>query len=166
MNNAKLYISEEYGVSVTLSAEFQATIVKLARNAGANETGSVLIGTYTDDYSVVIKRGSYIPDGSMGGKMWYKRGKDGLNKYYKDVFRDSGGSEYYIGEWHSHPNGSVSPSDIDDATMTSISRDMSNRGIVSVIVGGNIGKSPIFGVSVYIGDRRIDLCYHRKTSIG
>lgn len=166
MDEDILFQSEDLDLSVKIGAGVLSEIVKLVVCAGANETGSVLIGSYIDDRSVLITRCSFIPKGSRGCRCRYKRGTQGLREYYQKVFRDSGGKEYYVGEWHFHPGGEVSPSAIDDSTMACISHEMNDRGMVSVIVGGSIATKPEIGVSVYIGKRRIALRCQNTTSIG
>jgi integrative and conjugative element protein (TIGR02256 family) len=50
---------------------------------------------------------------SRAGKYWFERDPESANQYLDDLFEKSEGSVFYLGEWHTHPERSIEPSDKD-----------------------------------------------------
>ena len=61
------------------------------------------------------------------------------------------GGVYYLGEWHSHPNGVPKPSGMDDENQFAISNDKKTDCPESIllIIGGGIKTNPSLGCFVY-----------------
>ena len=102
------------------------------------ETGGILIGNYSDDMrTAVIRSVSKAPIDSKRGKASFKRGIKGLIDVLNKAWAESG--DYYLGEWHYHPNNSSKPSRTDVQQMNELSR---NRRLkcpepILLIIGGN-----------------------------
>ena len=137
-------------------------MIKIAETANGNEIGSVLIGHYSKDgHSAFVDETRPPPPGSIGRRMSFCRSARGISSFFKQLFRNSKGRKYYVGEWHLHPMGAITPSIIDDRTMESISKDHDSHGCVSIILGGSNLADPQVGVSVYLNDSRVDLIERR-----
>ncbi len=83
---------------------------------------------------------------------WGKLGIVQIRKYK--------GKMYYIGDWHTHPNGSSTPSKTDDINQSAVASDKKANcpENILVIIGGSLNESPEIGVYVYSRRKgRIDL---------
>lgn len=158
MSSGRRYISRDGLISVIITQSCLSEMVKMCKTAHGNEIGSVLFGHYSvDGYSVFVDGTRPAPVGSIGKRMSFWRSPRGLASFFRRLFKKSNGDRYYIGEWHLHPGCSIAPSHCDDRTMTSISKDHGSHGVVSIILGGRSCDDPLIGVSVYIGNSRVDL---------
>lgn len=84
-----------------------------------NETGGILIGRYEDGQrTAVILEVTGPPAGSSWGRTWFRRGAGDINALLERRWREG---VYYLGEWHTHPNGAPDPSPDDLRAMLSIS---------------------------------------------
>ena len=105
-----------------LSQAFEA-IEKACSLDNTKETGGILIGKYSNDFSTaIIHEATYPPDDSRKGDSWFARGiiglKEVLLKYWQSKDR-----KYYIGEWHYHPTIHLQPSRTDLNQMYKIRDD-------------------------------------------
>lgn len=158
MSSERRYISSDGLISVIIAQSCLSEMIKMCKTARGNEVGSVLIGHYSEDgYSVFVDGTRPTPVGSIGKRMSFWRSSRGLASFFRRLFKKSNGDRYYIGEWHLHPGSSVVPSDRDDRTGESISNDHGSHGVVSIILGGKSCDNPQVGVSVYLGNSRVDL---------
>jgi integrative and conjugative element protein (TIGR02256 family) len=127
-------------------------ITDYARNALPNETGAVLIGSYSDDgYTARIEDTGPLPPDSKGMPCSFQRGVSGLKGFLSKIFSHSSGKRHYIGEWHSHPGGAPSPSNTDDITLHAICKDVKSDCPETILLLISIfpHRGPRFGVLVY-----------------
>ena len=100
------------------------------------ETGGILIGNYSSDQAIAnILQITPPPKNSRRSKCTFYRGIDGLKKIL-DLAWDQG--QYYLGEWHYHPNASSTPSKTDKKQMIILSQDSKLKcpEPILIIVGG------------------------------
>ncbi len=113
-------------IKFKVSLGVEAKIERALRQSGDFETGGILIGNKIEDNSFEIVDVSVSNEDNKYSIASFIRGIKKsdmlLRKHYK---RKSG---YYIGEWHSHPKFSLSPSRQDIATMFGILAD-DNYGV-------------------------------------
>ena len=88
-----------------------------------NEFGGILIGTYSDSGKVVNINETCVPTKFQSSKFLFKRYVKNLNKRIKKLYYDSNGDVIYVGEWHSHPNGSSHYSQKDLNSISEIASD-------------------------------------------
>ena len=100
-----------------LSEEVAAAVKKQALQAFPNETGGFLVGRYSDDGKSAIVEMVIAPPKSVAGPTSYQRETDGMNVLWDKLY-DEG--LIFLGEWHSHPQGSASYSSTDKTAMTNI----------------------------------------------
>lgn len=133
----------EYGVGnfkLSISQEHIAKMAALIKSAKTSETGGIIIGYYTDtDNVAVVTNITGPPPDSQSGRTWFKRGVQGLKKVLHDSWRQD---EFYIGEWHFHPLGSVSPSGQDYKQMNEIaaSKKYHCPEPVMIIIAGSFNQ--------------------------
>lgn len=106
-----------------------------------NETGGVILGTYD-----MVRKIVYLvdtipsPPDSTEWPTVYIRGCKGLGRAIKQVDAKTAGNLEYVGEWHSHPDGStVMPSTDDMKAFEWLSDNMWTAGLppLMIIVGPN-----------------------------
>ena len=100
------------------------------------ETGGILIGNYSSNQAIAnILQITPPPKNSRHSKCTFYRGIDGLKRIL-DLAWDQG--QYYLGEWHYHPNASSAPSNIDKNQMIVLSQDQKLKcpEPILIIVGG------------------------------
>ena len=106
------------------------------------ETGGILVGSYNDSFNCAqIERASGPPLDSKQTPVFFKRGIRRLNRWLDMLWEKN--RQYYLGEWHFHPNGRPNPSGQDLSQMAAIS---SNNRIrcpepILLIVGGRPDRS-------------------------
>jgi len=80
-----------------------------------NEFGGFLLGKYSEDFKSVVIESIILPNKYKASPTLFQRSTKDLEKLFKKEYHDN--NRYYIGEWHSHPNGSTMYSTIDLSTM-------------------------------------------------
>lgn len=148
--------------TVIISASCVESMLTTARNAYPKEIGTSLIGFYSDDgFDAFICELAPLPPDSKGLRGLFIRGVKGMSAFFKRLRNQYDGKRYYVGEWHSHPNGLPYPSEsLDSCTMSAISLDKRTNcpECILLIVGGDVFNSPQLGVYVYSRTKgRIDL---------
>ena len=110
--------------SSTLKKIYQQRAQKLP-----NETGGVLIGSF-DFYHLIcyIVDSLDSPKDSKEYPFAYIRGHEGLLSKIHDIENLTVGNLTYVGEWHSHPSNSISPSNDDNILLNYISQYMFKQG--------------------------------------
>jgi hypothetical protein len=101
-----------------------------------NETGGVLLGSYDMERKLlyIVDMLSSPPD-SEEWPTSYKRGCIGLAQAVREIQDRTLMNLEYIGEWHSHPEGSgTGMSKIDDVAMKEIKGEMSKAGLPGLIL--------------------------------
>ena len=121
-----------------------------------NETGGIMIGYYSDDLSFAkVTKLTSPPAGSICRAFSFIReGKSLariLDKYWEK-------KQYYLGEWHFHPNASARPSRTDLNTMQKLAGTESIHcpEPILFIIGGN-NTSWAFSCYVFANGSEIQL---------
>jgi integrative and conjugative element protein (TIGR02256 family) len=110
--------------TVFLEADFLEKSYGVAKKHLPKESGSTLVGSYSDDGRVARISGiGPISIDSAGTAFSFTRGVNGVKKYFAKLFKETGGITHYLGEWHSHPNGYPRPSRTDEINMVAIAND-------------------------------------------
>lgn len=93
-------------------------IKEVGINKYPNEFGGFLLGKYSKDLSTLFITRFLLPIKYKGHPMSFERSTDGLTKLLHEIFVTT--KEYYVGEWHTHPNSSTSYSSTDLHAMRTI----------------------------------------------
>ena len=102
-----------------IAAAQTRTIITACKAAGRNETGGVLIGTYSADHDcAIVKRVCGPPPDSQFGPTWFFRGVRGVQQVVDQYWRRRTG--YYLGEWHFHTFARPELSDLDRRSIRGI----------------------------------------------
>jgi integrative and conjugative element protein (TIGR02256 family) len=132
-----IYRSENNQYNFLLSKDCLNKILKYIKKAERHETGGILIGAYSEDHSMaMLKKITGPPSDSKHGFTWFERGLKGLQKLLNSLW---GLGEYYLGEWHFHPQAPPNPSLQDVSQMKAISKSKSYGcpEPILLIIGGD-----------------------------
>ena len=108
----------------------------MCRESGDLETGGVLVGRYSDAHdTAIVTRVWGPPEDSIRRRTSFWRGTQGLQKQLDALWK---AREFYLGEWHYHPQGAGQPSIGDKRQMARIadSLDYNTPEPVLIVVGG------------------------------
>ena len=97
-----------------------------------NENGGMLAGRYSADRHTVYIEKVVVPMEKLTGRTTFMRNTKGLEKVWNQLAKDG---LRYVGEWHSHPNGSTQYSGTDLAAMIDIEKEVAIENPILLIVG-------------------------------
>ena len=125
-----------YLASDELYIEIQASVfnqIQLqAEGEYPNENGGMLAGRYSVDRHTVYIEKAVVPVEKLTGRTTFKRSANGLKKVWEQLAKDG---LRYVGEWHSHPNGTSQYSSTDLAAMVDIEKEVAIENPLLLIVG-------------------------------
>lgn len=123
-----------YNVNLTNRAFEQ--MISYCNKAKIYETGGILIGNYSHSQTMAnILQITPPPKDSKHTRNNFWRGSIGLKKILDSVWNQG---QYYLGEWHYHPNASSLPSSVDIEQMIKLSQDkkLNCPEPILIIIGG------------------------------
>lgn len=138
--------------TVYLSEKCYLKILVISKQFLPNEIGSSIIGHYSYyGFEAYIEDLSPLSIDSISNRFLFLRGVKGLKEFYEELNKKHLQKKYYIGEWHSHPDGAPTPSSTDDINQLAISNDRKTKcpESILVIIGDNIKKDPSYNIFVY-----------------
>lgn len=137
-----------------LGADQTAKILDECASAGGNETGGLLIGTYSESHNcaVVTLVCGPAPD-SRAGPTWFHRGTRGVQRLLDRYWQRRAG--FYLGEWHFHPFAAPIPSGTDYRSIRRIAHsELYNcPEPILLIVGGDPRGAWTASAAVFPRDR-------------
>lgn len=123
---------------VRLGSHQLKTLLALCRESGPVETGGLLIGKYNAAHdTALVTRVWGPPKDSIRKRTSFRRGTHGLQSQLDSLWRTT--QEYYLGEWHFHPEGAAQPSKSDIRQMVRIAKSLqyNTPEPLLIIVGGS-----------------------------
>lgn len=125
-----------YLASDDLYIEIKASVfnqIKLqAEGEYPNENGGMLAGRYSADRHTVYIEKVVVPVEKLTGRTTFMRKTNGLEKVWEQLSQEG---LRYVGEWHSHPNGSTQYSGSDLAAMIDVEKEVAIENPILMIVG-------------------------------
>ena len=126
------YHLASYNLYIEITASVFNLIRLQAEGEYPNENGGMLAGRYSADRHTVYIEEVVLPIEKRTSKTTFMRNTKGLEKvwiqYAKEGLR-------YVGEWHSHPNGSTQFSSTDLTAMVDIEKEVDIENPILLIVG-------------------------------
>lgn len=115
-----------------------------------NEFGGFLIGYYENDFTTLVIQGTILPKKYNGTPSLFSRSSIGIDNILRDLYNENP-QKYYVGEWHTHPNGLSQYSQTDLNAMIEISNceTVSIVNPVLLILGINIKGLNNYSFYVY-----------------
>lgn len=142
------YLAADRSVAVDLEPRAVETMLDLSGRAGDLETGGVLVGRYSEyGDRVIVTQATGPPRDSRQTPAGFVRGIAGLTRRLQREWRDAA---YYVGEWHSHPMASATPSTVDVTQIMAFAADADlqcPRPILAVL-GGDPRAAWVLAVGV------------------
>ncbi|MEC2346028.1 Mov34/MPN/PAD-1 family protein [Paenibacillus barengoltzii] len=115
-----------------------AEMLELCKEKMPLETGGILIGKYSEDGTkAIVRKNTGPPQDSKHGSHSFYRGIKDLALLLSNLWSSTG--EFYLGEWHFHPNSWPIPSLTDKKQMKMIANDTRYHcpEPILYIIGGN-----------------------------
>lgn len=115
-----------------------------------NEFGGFLVGRYEKENKLLIIEETILPKKYKGTPNLFLRSSEGIEEQLKKMYKEKP-SRYYIGEWHTHPNGTTNYSQTDLNAMISIEncKTVNIKNPVLLILGVNKVKMTDFSFYIY-----------------
>lgn len=114
------FVQKDLDFRVIVPTEVMEQIQANGNKHFPKEFGGILIGEYSDDGKTAHVAEVVTPKNYKNSTTHFKRHVKDLNKLLKALYKESDGKTIYLGEWHSHPNGSAQFSNQDYKTMEEI----------------------------------------------
>ena len=111
-------------LSIDIRDNLLVEMVRHGQNFYPNEYGGILVGRYVENNTVVRIEEIVLPISYKASAYSFERGTKGLRDALLKHFK-SNPSLIYVGEWHTHPNGSTMPSVTDTGALNKIAQDES-----------------------------------------
>lgn len=117
---------------IEINASVFNQIKQQAEGEYPNENGGMLAGRYSADRHTVYIEKVVVPVEKLTGRTTFMRKTNGLEKVWEQLSQEG---LRYVGEWHSHPNGSTQYSGSDLAAMIDIEKEVAIENPILMIVG-------------------------------
>lgn len=132
------FYQDETNLTLTVESKVLKSIEQVSRKYYPNEFGGILMGTYLNSYSDLVISDIIIPDIYKSSPTKFEPDHKDLNTKAKEYFKLFDDKVIYIGDWHSHPNGSNHFSQTDFNSI----RDVAKSKAVNI-------KNPILLIAAY-----------------
>jgi len=143
-----------YGVKLPNQA--LQLIQDFCKNSYPYETGGILIGRYSEDLKwAEITAVTGAPEDSKRARCSFVRSTQGIIPKLRSAWKKR---QYYVGEWHYHPDAAPQPSGLDSKTMFELSKNEELRcpePILLIIGGGPYNWHQY--IDVYAKEQEIEL---------
>ena len=138
------YKDEEKGLYVVIDPKVIRQIEEQAVGGFPNENGGMLAGIYSDDKKTVTVMRVIVPTEKLSTRTGFERKVDGMEKVWEKLSKEG---LRYVGEWHSHTNGTTQYSSTDFDAMKNIEKEVTIENPLLVIAG--VRKGGMDGHAVY-----------------
>lgn len=112
----KLTCQNDSQWEVRIPSDLLQYIKKEAKVGGKREVGEYMMGYIDTKYRRIYVLDSYKPKDSLRQTSKIELGKKGWKEHKERIKQRTADMMYYLGDWHSHPSGSLQASKIDEAT--------------------------------------------------
>ncbi len=144
---------EKIGLSLEIEDKLLNDLFEEGKQHYPNEFGGFLIGYYSSDHKHLRITDSILPVKYKSSQYNFERSTEGIEEQLRKLY-DEAPSQFYVGEWHTHPNNSAIPSSTDISAIYTIV-NMPNSCIknpVLLIIGYN--KTQVdFGFYVFFNKK-------------
>ena len=116
------WINKDVGLSVHLLKKHKKKLVNFCNKYSPNECGGILMGHYDESLKKAYIKNIFFSKENVVSRGTVLTEAKKVNILLKVLWRFTLGNCYFIGTWHSHPNGVAIPSQTDDETMIKIAK--------------------------------------------
>jgi len=131
-------VNRNIGLGITIDDSLVEQLFEATQKHSPKEFGGFLVGHYSSDFTVLIITDTILPTKFKATNSLFERDTKGIeNDFFK--FYEQSPSKYYVGEWHTHPNGLPIPSNTDLTAIKAIlnHEDVAIRNPIFLIIGKN-----------------------------
>jgi len=111
------WINPENSLYVELSLKIWHKICKISDKLYPKEAGGILIGEYNKDLNRARIHDIYSSNENISSIASFVRKPRKTNNILRKLWDCTKGKKYFIGEWHSHPDGYGEASGLDEKTL-------------------------------------------------
>jgi integrative and conjugative element protein (TIGR02256 family) len=132
--------------AVRIPDEVLDAMRKVAASASPRETGGTLVGHYSEDrLTAFVTRALEAKTGARRQRTRFYRPPDDVDGQLARIYEETGGITHYLGEWHSPPGATPTPSPTDLSTLRGLarSRSVASDTPIMIILGGDFGATTL-----------------------
>lgn len=126
---------EDWNVRIPVDLMNQIKIETKMRNK--NETGGYVLGLVNEKRRTIHILTTFIPTDSKRSHCSLTLGTKGWKDFYEMCKKQTANQIVYLGDWHSHPYGSVERSKTDEDTFAKIRPEIDGIGVCLITNGNN-----------------------------
>ncbi|MGV8815960.1 MAG: Mov34/MPN/PAD-1 family protein [Gelidibacter sp.] len=145
------------GLDLIFSEVLLNKIGRLGMQHHPNEFGGFLVGKYSEDFKKLYVDDFILPKKYKGHRYTFERSTIGLEEQLEKLFLEK--NQYYIGEWHTHPDNSINYSQTDLIAMREIAQYGKVTILNPVLLILSISKLKINAYKFYIYKDKTLLAY-------
>lgn len=134
-------------VSLIIDDVLISNLIDTAMNRFPNEYGGFLLGKYSDNADELKVSKYILPKYHKSQPCSFERSINGLENEFSNT------SEYYVGEWHTHPNGASQYSSTDLNAMIQISNHENVTILNPILLIISLNKKGLVDLSIYLFDK-------------
>lgn len=105
-------------------------------NLNDKENGGIILGAIRVDGTIVIKEIHVCSIENKRKRYSFKLDTTKAQKIIDEAFQKSAGKCIYIGEWHTHPDSSPTPSVVDLKSVSELLKGQLNEPFIILIIVG------------------------------
>ncbi len=124
------------GLTIFMEEDLLNSLVDIGIAHYPDEFGGFLVGNYGEDLRQVQITDCILPQKYKGTPYLFERDAGGIEEQLKEFYSQTP-QKYYVGEWHTHPDGLPIPSATDVRAMRAISNhsEVAIKNPVLLIIG-------------------------------
>lgn len=120
---------DRQGWGVCIAEDLLNNILRETRSYSKEETGGYLIGVVSEKRKTIYVLTTFIPQDSKHSSNKLELGSEGWEEYLEMCSERTAGQLVYLGDWHSHPHGSVERSQMDIETFNKLRPELKGAGV-------------------------------------
>lgn len=125
------YVQKEQELYIIMDTTVFQQLAIQTESEYPNENGGMLAGRYSDDRKTVYIKQLVTPTAKKTDCTSFVREATGMDAFWNDLAKEG---LQYVGEWHSHPNGSTEYSQTDYEAMAEIEHEVKIANPILLIV--------------------------------
>ena len=145
-------INKHKNVELIISEKLLAHLGEYGVKHYPNESGGFLIGCYSNNLKQLHISDYILPKRYNSIPCLFERSIDGIKEIFEKIFDRK--KQYYVGEWHTHPNGSSMYSQTDLQAMIQIANHDTVNIENPILLIVSIDKNKFKDFSIYLYDKK------------
>ncbi len=139
-----------FDIHIEIDNRLLVEINSLSISHYPKEFGGIFWGELSEDKKTILILGIITPKKYVNSTSYFKRFSKDINKKLKKIYEESLGEHRYFGEWHTHPDSTPIPSDIDINSMINIANDEKVSIQNPILLINAIDSKGVFCIKFYV----------------